>query len=216
MLQLLKNVASQVISFHLEWVDGQPYTGAAGTVTVYHVGDGGTEDAAAGTLTKEASDVGTYSFVPDQAETNFNQIKWTAVGPSGVVASVVQATTDQSYERLGAPAGASVSADIAAIEAQTDDIGAAGAGLTAVPWNAAWDAEVQSEVQDALDATLADSVPADGSRPSLAQAAYMIVQFLTERSVSGTTVTVKKVDGSTALLTLTLNDATSPTSITRS
>lgn len=33
---------------------------------------------------------------------------------------------------VGAPAGASVSADIAAIEAQTDDIGAAGAGLTAL------------------------------------------------------------------------------------
>jgi hypothetical protein len=58
--------------------------------------------------------------------------------------------TGDNYARLGAPAGASVSADIAAIEAQTDDIGAAGAGLTAVPWNASWDAEVQSEVQDAL------------------------------------------------------------------
>src|SRR5688572_22330578 len=57
-----------------------------------------------------------------------------------------------AFTRLGAPAGASVSADIAAIEAQTDDIGAAGAGLTAVPWNAAWDAEVQSEVTDALNA----------------------------------------------------------------
>lgn len=31
-------------------------------------------------------------------------------------------------------------------------IGAAGAGLTAVPWNAAWDAEVQSECADALTA----------------------------------------------------------------
>lgn len=51
---------------------------------------------------------------------------------------------------LGTPAGASISADIAAIEAQTDDIGVAGAGLTAVPWNPAWDAEVQSEVNDGL------------------------------------------------------------------
>lgn len=51
---------------------------------------------------------------------------------------------------LGTPAGASLAADIAAIEAQTDDIGAAGAGLTALPWNAAWDTEVQSEVDDAL------------------------------------------------------------------
>ena len=53
---------------------------------------------------------------------------------------------------LGTPPGASLAADIAAIEAQTDDIGAAGAGLTAVPWNAAWDAEVQSEAEDALAA----------------------------------------------------------------
>lgn len=60
--------------------------------------------------------------------------------------------TGDAFARLGAPAGASVSADIAAIEAQTDDIGAAGAGLSAVPWNAAWGAEVQSEVADALAA----------------------------------------------------------------
>ncbi len=62
------------------------------------------------------------------------------------------AQTGDNYARLGAPAGASVSADIAAIEAQTDDIGVAGAGLTAVPWNSSWDAEVQSEVTDALNA----------------------------------------------------------------
>jgi hypothetical protein len=60
--------------------------------------------------------------------------------------------TGDAFARLGAPAGASVSADIAAIEAQTDDIGVAGAGLTAVPWNAAWDAEVESEATDALNA----------------------------------------------------------------
>lgn len=58
--------------------------------------------------------------------------------------------TGDAFARLGAPAGASVSADIAAIEAQTDDIGAAGAGLTAVPYNAAWDAQIESEVTDAL------------------------------------------------------------------
>jgi len=57
---------------------------------------------------------------------------------------------------LGTPAGVSISADIAAIEAQTDDIGAAGAGLTAVPWNAAWDTEVQSEANDALVANNLD------------------------------------------------------------
>ncbi len=42
------------------------------------------------------------------------------------------------------------------VEADTADIqtrlGTAGAGLTAVPWNAAWDAEVQSECTDAFNA----------------------------------------------------------------
>lgn len=37
-------------------------------------------------------------------------------------------------------------------------LGAAGAGLTAIPWNSAWDAEVQSEVDDALVAQKLDHV----------------------------------------------------------
>lgn len=103
-----------------------------------------------------------------------------------------------------------------------DEIGAAtvaalgtGSTLTAIPWNASWDAEVQSEVQDALNATLPDSIPADGTAPSIAQGIYMITQFLLDRGVSGTTVTVRKPDGSTTLFTLTINNATTPTSITR-
>jgi hypothetical protein len=141
------------------------------------------------------------------------------------------AQTGDSFARLGAPAGASVSADIAAIEAQTDDIGAAGAGLTAlasatelakVPksdgtatWNATALASLQQEATDALETTIADSIPADGTRPTVKQALYILTQFMLERAVSGTTVTVKKADGSTTLFTLTLNDGTTPTSITR-
>jgi hypothetical protein len=66
------------------------------------------------------------------------------------LATALGTADDAILAVLGTPAGASLAADIAAIEAQTDDIGVAGAGLTAVPWNAAWDAEVQSEVADAL------------------------------------------------------------------
>lgn len=68
---------------------------------------------------------------------------------SGLATSAALSTLSTT---IGTPAGASVSADIAAIEAQTNDIGAGGAGLTAIPWNAAWDAEVQSEVVDGLTA----------------------------------------------------------------
>jgi hypothetical protein len=45
-----------------------------------------------------------------------------------------------------------VGVDAAAILVDTAVIGALGAGLTSIPWNAAWDAEVQSEVTDALNA----------------------------------------------------------------
>jgi hypothetical protein len=66
-----------------------------------------------------------------------------------------------------------------------------------------------------LTTAVADSVPADGSRPTISQALYMVTQFLLERSVSGTEVTVYKPDGTTVLMVLTLSDATNPTSITR-
>lgn len=62
---------------------------------------------------------------------------------------------------------------------------------------------------------LIDSVSADGSIPNLQQSLYMLTQFLFERTVAGTSMTVKKVDGSTTLMTFTLNDALNPTSITR-
>lgn len=44
-----------------------------------------------------------------------------------------------------------IDTEIAAIRTVTDAIGTTGTGLSAIPWNAAWDAEVQSEVQDAIE-----------------------------------------------------------------
>ncbi len=71
-----------------------------------------------------------------------------------VVRATPVAQTGDSYAIVnsGTHGNAALKTLIDAIEAQTDDIGAAGAGLNAVPWNAAWDAEVQSEVADALTA----------------------------------------------------------------
>lgn len=66
-----------------------------------------------------------------------------------------------------------------------------------------------------LTSILPDSIPADGTRPTPLQAIYMLIQYMLERSVAGTTVTVKKADGSTTLFTQQLNDASTPTSVTR-
>jgi hypothetical protein len=45
-----------------------------------------------------------------------------------------------------------VDSNVDAILLDTAEIGTAGAGLTNVPWNSSWDAEVQSECTDALNA----------------------------------------------------------------
>lgn len=75
--------------------------------------------------------------------------------------------------------------------------------------------DVNIEVDNAFTTQLADSVPADGTISTRDQALYIIEKMLTEFAISGTTMTVKKVDGTTTLMTFTLDDATNPTSLTR-
>ena len=62
-----------------------------------------------------------------------------------------------------------------------------------------------------FDMQLSDSVPAVGVLPTRDQAAYMRTQYLMERGVSGVTLTVYKVNGTTELMTFTLDDAADPT-----
>jgi hypothetical protein len=141
--------------------------------------------------------------------------------------------TGDSYARLGAPAGASVSADIAAIEAQTDDIGVAGAGLTALATAAALTAvaaqataieadtqDLQARVPAALTAggymkadALAisgDTAAADALEGHLDGTTFMPVDAHKPNfAVVGTTLTVKQPDGATTAYTKTVStDAT--------
>ena len=116
------------------------------------------------------------------------------------------------------------------ILADTAVIGSAGAGLTGIPWNSSWDAEVQSECTDALNAydpptkaeldatwttAQTESYASDGAAATPAQLLYMIYCAVGEFSITDTTITGKKVDGSTTAMTWTINSASSPTSRTR-
>jgi hypothetical protein len=60
-----------------------------------------------------------------------------------------------------------------------------------------------------------EAYAADGAAPTPVQALMLIQQALTEVAISSTTMTIKKIDGSTTAATLTLNDASAPTSKTR-
>ncbi len=70
-------------------------------------------------------------------------------------------------------------------------------------------------VNDILTTQMTESYAADGVAPTLAQAIFVTMQNLQDFSFSGTTQTVKKLDGTTTAATYTLDDATAPTSKTR-
>lgn len=63
--------------------------------------------------------------------------------------------------------------------------------------------------------TLAEAYAADGAAGTAAQMLYLIQQMVSEFAISGTTITTKKLDGTTTAATHTMNDDTSPTSRTR-
>lgn len=85
------------------------------------------------------------------------------------------AQTGDTYAlAAGATGFAAIDTVVDAILVDTAVIGALGAGLTAVPWNAAWDAEVESECNDALVALHLDHLLAvdydPASKPGTATA----------------------------------------------
>ena len=82
--------------------------------------------------------------------------------------------------------------------------------LDALPTNA----ELATAIAALFTTAMTESYNADGSPPTPAQALFVIMQMLTEMAISGTTMTIKRLDGTTTAFTLTL-DAAAPTSVTR-
>lgn len=70
-------------------------------------------------------------------------------------------------------------------------------------------------VDDILRTALTESYAADGAQMTVEQALYMIMSVIGEFGIVGTTLTCKRVDGTTQSMVYTLNDATNPTSRTR-
>jgi len=136
-----KNTASQIVSFQaISTTDGSDVT--SGSPAVYYTIDGGTQATGSGTTTHEGN--GQWSYAPAQAETNGNHVAFTFV-LSGAVSQTVNVypvafdptdaadlgvtaltghtpQTGDSFARLGAPAGASVSADIATVDGVVDSV----------------------------------------------------------------------------------------------
>lgn len=119
---MFKNTASQSVGAQMiTAADGSAFTGS---VTVAVTGDSGTQ--AAGTVGSAActhEGGGYHSYRPSQAETNYDHVAYTFSG-TGAIPVTIQVFTraGDAFTRLGAPAGASVSADMAAVKAETATI----------------------------------------------------------------------------------------------
>lgn len=99
--------------------------------------------------------------------------------------------------------------EVAAIKAKTDNLPASPA--------ATGDAMTLTSAYDFAKGTVAmtEAYAANGVAPTPVQAFYAIHQMLMQFSIASTTITVKKLDNSTTAFSVTLNDATTPTSAVR-
>lgn len=135
---MFKNVASQsVMLFAFDTTSGAAKTGDAANMLFYVTKDFGTVTAIAAnsavpTEVDSTNAKGWYKIALSQSETNADNLQFTGksstsnisvVGrpvdtfPASFTSSVAQ--TGDSFARLGAPAGASVSADVAAVKTDT-------------------------------------------------------------------------------------------------
>lgn len=201
-------------------------TGAGGSApTAAAVADAVWDEATSGHVT-----AGTFG---EQVKTDIDAI----LVDTGTTIPATIVTIDTVVDAILVDTGTTIPATIATVDTVVDSIlvdtaviGALGAGLTGIPWNAAWDAEVQSEVADALTAydpptkaemdamwttAQVEAYATDGAAATPSQLLYMILCAVSEFAISSTTITGKKIDGSTTAMTWTIDDASNPTSRTR-
>lgn len=115
-----KNVAGQFVGTEMVALDGSAFTGA---VTVYITGNNGTQaigSVGSGVCVHKGN--GYHSYAPSQAETDYDHIAFTFIG-TGAAPITINVypgfpQSGDSFPRIGAPANASLAADVAAIDAQ--------------------------------------------------------------------------------------------------
>lgn len=184
---------------------------------------------------------GTITYTIFGTSTASGDVNVTTIEGTDATTVLGTAQTGDAFARLGAPAGASVSADIAAVKSDsaailvdTAEIGVAGAGLTAaddavmtrlgapvgasisadiagvesgISWNSAWDAEVQSEAEDAINVRLEQQTLADAAvinctvnTANFAGSTTTVACILTDRDAGAITAASNDLEGRELLI----------------
>lgn len=202
-----KNVAGQFTGAQMvSATDGSAFTG---TVSVFVTIDNGSQAAGSGTVTHKGN--GFHSYAPTQAETNGDRVAFTFTGTGAVPATAHHFTTfpqtGDSFARLGAPAGASVAADIADLPTNAELASALAAADDAV-LAAIAALSIPTAIENA-DAILARDIGSGSNAGSLNERTVRsALRFLRNKwSISGTTLTVTKEDDAASAWTATVTAA---------
>lgn len=186
-----KNVASQSIGVQMiTAADGTAFTGA---VSVLVTIDNGTQTAGGGTAPAHEGN-GYHSYAPTQAETNGDHIAFTFTGTGAIPATVQVYTsfpqTGDNYTRLGAPAGASVSADVAAVKTDTAailvDTGTSGVIVATNNDKAGYSISGTKTTLDALNDIAATAIVSGGAITTSGGAVSNVTTCTTNTDMRGT------------------------------
>lgn len=205
---MFKNVASQKIAlFAFIPSTGLPKTGDAAQITMYVAKDYGSVTALTDTSATEMDATnakGWYVCDVAQAESNADALVFTGKSSTSDVSLVGQLiyTTPPKFNTVVIDAAGLVDANVV-------KVGPTGSGTAQTA------GDLKASITAILTTAMTESYSTDGSTRTAAQALYELMSFLFEANISSTTLTSKKIDGSTSAMTFTLSDATNPVTITR-
>jgi hypothetical protein len=197
-------------------------------------------------LSTELATVTILPFTPESSVDTYWLIHAQAGSSSApTAAEVADAVWDEAQaDHATAGTFGEVATETAAILVDTAEIGAAGAGLTAINLpNQTMDITgnitgnlsgsvgsvtgavgsvtgdvgglAAGAIADVWTTALTEAYAADGAAFTGAQALFMVWAFLAEKAIVTTTLTANQLDGVTPAMTFTLDDGTNPTSLTR-
>lgn len=221
------NTTTVHIKFTTVSSTGSPATLAAGSITVFK-GDSTTQDTSTAALLTTnfdsnislnhvrilpATDTAFYSPSSD-----FQVVASGTIGTVSVSGYLVGAFSIMNRSHLR-PTTTGRTLDVSATGEAGLDWNNVGGATTSVTLSATTINDLTTKSGFLLSAVgsaqLTEGYATVSVAPTLNQAVYMILQLLQNRSVSGTVLTVKKLDNSTTAMTYTLDSATVPTSQVR-
>jgi len=195
--RMKKNVAGQRVGMQMvSATDGSAFTGAVTVSVTIDAGTQATGSVGSGACAHEGN--GYHTYAPAQAETNGDLLAFTFTGSGAIprtreIYTSFPQTGDAYAETVSGTYGLSIIESL--VDGLETTIGAAGAGLTSIPWNASWDAEVQSEVNDGLVAYNAASTTniTAGTITNVTTVNGLAANVITAASIAADAITAAKV-----------------------